>query len=79
MNIHMIIPQNRLPFYLFWLFASNVGIVIPYHLLAEISPSYENKIQMQMAISRVRPFLSMNGYEVVVERNIGYKCCRLGK
>ena len=74
-----IIPQNRLPLLLFWFLIDNVGAVIPYHRLGEISKSYDHRVQVQMAISRVRPFLEMNGFALESERGVGYLCYEIGK
>jgi hypothetical protein len=74
-----IIPHNRLPLLLFWFLIDNAGAVIPYHRLGEISESYDSRVQSQMAISKVRPFLEMNGFALESERNIGYLCYAIGK
>jgi hypothetical protein len=73
----MVIPQNRLPLHLFWFLLSNVGHIIPYEIFPEISPAYEKKIQMQEAVCRVRPYLAMNGFEVMAENGVGYKCYKI--
>lgn len=78
MNIHLLIPQNKLLLYLFWYLIDNEGIIISYICLQELLPPFIAKTELQMKISLIRPLLEASGYKIKAIHDYGYQCYKDG-
>jgi hypothetical protein len=76
-------PMSRRSLELFYLFTSNRAdaiedkkfpTMIPYELFEEVSPNLIKRVNINAAISLIKPILKMYGFYITNVTNVGYFC-----
>lgn len=62
---------------MFHFLVGNANMIIPYEAFLKLSASYKSKFYLQMSVSRIRPFLEMNGFCVIAVAGTGYECRKI--